>query len=324
MPKYLNANNDFKEFIKLTSDKTGLATGIIEKDYWVTRILRELSASEFAEEFLFKGGTSLSKVWFKDFGRFSEDIDILLLQTELTAKRDAQSSRLEKLIYFIGSLDDISPVAEKSSSFDKNIIGGKFYYDYPSFFKENCPECIKPEILLEPGYRGSSNPYSIKAVNSLLADNILKHLNGNIPLELQDYKKDMLPIDLKVLNPERIFLEKIDAIINLHKKNILGSGTRHYYDIYNLIKLDSVKGLNSKKSEIATILQDISAISMKYYGVKEPLTIESIKSCEAFSVDYSGFSLLKKQYENEKGIYYKEQTNFEEMVKAIDNFIKNL
>ena len=133
-----------------------------------------------------------------------------------------------------------------------------------------------------------------------------------------------MPFELKVLNPERIFLEKIDAIINLYKKNILDSGTRHYYDIYNLIKLDSVKNLNNKKSELSAILQDISAISSKYYGIKEPITTESIKFCEAFSADYSGFSSLKKQYENEKGIYYKDQPDFEEIILAIDNFIKNL
>jgi hypothetical protein len=324
MSKYLSENDDFKEFIRITAAKTGLESGIIEKDYWVTRILRELYTSEFADEFLFKGGTSLSKVWFEDFGRFSEDIDILLLQADRTFKRSEQSIRLEKLINFIDKLEGFSIIKEKSSSFEKSIIGGKFYYDYPSFFKENCPECIKPEILLEPGYRGGSNPYSIKSINSLLANNILKQLNGNIPNELEDYKADILPFELKVLNPERIFLEKVDAIINLHKKNILESGTRHYYDIYNLIKLDSVKNLSKNKSELITILNDISAVSQKYYGIKEPLTIESIKSCNAFSVDYLGFSLLKKQYENEKGIYYKAQTDFEEMIKVIDGFIQKL
>ena len=122
MSKYLNENNDFKEFIKLTADKTGLSAGIIEKDYWVTRILRELSTSEYANEFLFKGGTSLSKVWFKDFGRFSEDIDILLLENNYTAKRKEQSLRLNGLVKFIGELNGVSLIREKSSSFDQNII----------------------------------------------------------------------------------------------------------------------------------------------------------------------------------------------------------
>jgi len=167
MSKYLNENNDFKEFIKITADKTDLAAGIIEKDYWVTRILKELSASEFADEFIFKGGTSLSKVWFEDFGRFSEDIDLLLLQTDQTTKREQQSLRLKKLVDFIGSLKDISLVSEKSSSFDKNIIGGKFYYDYLCFFKENSPEFIKPEILLEPGYRGI--PIKLKLIYIIMS-----------------------------------------------------------------------------------------------------------------------------------------------------------
>ena len=76
--KYLNEHEQFNLFLKQTAEKMGLSIGVIEKDYWVTRILRELASSEFANEFIFKGGTSLSKIWFKDFGRFSEDIDILL------------------------------------------------------------------------------------------------------------------------------------------------------------------------------------------------------------------------------------------------------
>lgn len=324
MSKYLSENSDFKELIRLASDKIGLSTGIVEKDYWVTRILRALSISKFADEFLFKGGTALSKVWFKDFGRFSEDIDILLLQTEQITKRSEQSERLKELINFIDSLKDISLIKEQSSSFEKSIIGGKFYYDYPSSFKEYCPDCIKPEILLEPGYRGGSNPYSSKSINSLLADTILNQLNGNITDELEDYKADILPFTIKALNPERILLEKIDAIINLHKKNALASGTRHFYDIYNLIKLDAVKALNANRSELTTILNDISAISQKYYGVKEPLTVETIKACNVFSRNYKELAILKKQYESEKDLYYISQSSFEEITRIIQDFIESL
>ena len=51
---------------------------MVEKDFWVCWTLRELFALPgAAEHFIFKGGTSLSKVW-KVIHRFSEDIDISL------------------------------------------------------------------------------------------------------------------------------------------------------------------------------------------------------------------------------------------------------
>lgn len=56
----------------------GLSAGSIEKDFWVTLVLRELFAiSDVAEHLTFKGGTSLSKAWHL-IDRFSEDVDLTL------------------------------------------------------------------------------------------------------------------------------------------------------------------------------------------------------------------------------------------------------
>lgn len=74
------------EFLKLDSaQRTGaineaasrrnVSPIIMEKDFWVCWILRELYESSFANSLVFKGGTSLSKV-FGTINRFSEDIDL--------------------------------------------------------------------------------------------------------------------------------------------------------------------------------------------------------------------------------------------------------
>lgn len=52
-------------------------TPSVEKDWWVTAVLRALFQTSFAPYLLFKGGTSLSKGW-QLIHRFSEDIDISL------------------------------------------------------------------------------------------------------------------------------------------------------------------------------------------------------------------------------------------------------
>jgi hypothetical protein len=55
----------------------GLSPVIVEKDFWVCWLLCVLFESEFSNSLVFKGGTSLSKV-FRVIERFSEDIDLSL------------------------------------------------------------------------------------------------------------------------------------------------------------------------------------------------------------------------------------------------------
>ena len=49
----------------------------IEKDEWVTAVIRALFSLPYAEHLLFKGDTSLSKCWHI-IERFSEDVDIAI------------------------------------------------------------------------------------------------------------------------------------------------------------------------------------------------------------------------------------------------------
>lgn len=57
--------------------RQNLSAVILEKDFWVCWLLGVLYNSRFAQALVFKGGTSLSKV-FGVIGRFSEDIDLSL------------------------------------------------------------------------------------------------------------------------------------------------------------------------------------------------------------------------------------------------------
>ena len=63
----------FKDIIEQTADSSGRTPAVVEKDYYVTLILKLLS--EQLSQCVFKGGTSLSK-GFHVIDRFSEDIDI--------------------------------------------------------------------------------------------------------------------------------------------------------------------------------------------------------------------------------------------------------
>lgn len=81
-----------------TADRKGLPEAIIEKDFWVCWILKQLfSIKALSGRLVFKGGTSLSKV-FHAINRFSEDIDLAVDYAALgfTGARDPRRAGISK------------------------------------------------------------------------------------------------------------------------------------------------------------------------------------------------------------------------------------
>lgn len=60
-------------FISQAAVQRNISPVVLEKDFWVCWLLGGLFESDFASSLVFKGGTSLSKV-FGGIDRFSEDI----------------------------------------------------------------------------------------------------------------------------------------------------------------------------------------------------------------------------------------------------------
>ena len=64
------------ELFIAAAQQSGIDVVVLEKDFWVCWTLKELfRLPTMGEHLIFKGGTSLSKV-FKIINRFSEDIDV--------------------------------------------------------------------------------------------------------------------------------------------------------------------------------------------------------------------------------------------------------
>lgn len=95
------------ELFIAASQQLGIGPVPLEKDFWVCWTLRELfGLPGVGEHLIFKGGTSLSKVW-RAIERFSEDIDVSLSREwlgfggendpERQGSRKQQSRKLEEL-----------------------------------------------------------------------------------------------------------------------------------------------------------------------------------------------------------------------------------
>ena len=79
-------HDDRKALVSRTADALGIGEVFVEKDFWVTEVLRAATASIELEardgsrhpvSTIFKGGTSLSRVHGL-IDRFSEDVDLLI------------------------------------------------------------------------------------------------------------------------------------------------------------------------------------------------------------------------------------------------------
>src|SRR4051794_39611528 len=77
-------------YIEQGATRRNVSPVILEKDFWVCWLLGILFESEFAGSLVFKGGTSLSKV-FGVIERFSEDIDLSLSPAFLKLPEAASS-----------------------------------------------------------------------------------------------------------------------------------------------------------------------------------------------------------------------------------------
>lgn len=78
------------------AEKTGIPAAHVEKDFWVTEVLRGIAEAATTRdiEIVFKGGTSLSKA-FGLVERFSEDVDVLVVLSpqESAGERDRSPRR---------------------------------------------------------------------------------------------------------------------------------------------------------------------------------------------------------------------------------------
>ena len=67
--------HDRRDALEVAERNSSHKAHLLEKDVWVVATLGVLFDAPFAENLIFKGGTSLSKAWHA-IRRFSEDIDI--------------------------------------------------------------------------------------------------------------------------------------------------------------------------------------------------------------------------------------------------------
>lgn len=218
---YLHETEYFKDVILDVANRSGISDEIVEKDYYVTLILKRLA--EMKSDIVFKGGTSLSKA-FHVIDRFSEDVDI-------TFTEHIGSGRRKKLKYNI-----LKPISEELGmpilNWDK-IESDKDYnrYDfgYTSISGDESPE--QPKVIVETALMSYSFPTEMKEITSIVYD----QLHESDLSVMEEY--ELLPFQMRVQSLERTLIDKMFAICDYYMLKKENRNSRHLYDIYKIYPL---------------------------------------------------------------------------------------
>lgn len=255
MKLHLHQKN-FKDLITLTAQHLKLPHHFIEKDYWITFVLKKLSESSQKDTFVFKGGTSLSKA-HKIIERFSEDIDLAVI-----VPNDLSNNQIKKLIDTTSKelTKDLEEVylegfTSKHSRFRKTA------HRYPIITNNSLFGIVLTNLILEINSFAQPFPNDLIEIESYLTTYLKSVAQDNL---IQKY--DMAPFQVRVLGLERTLGEKILALVRAsHAEDPieqLKSKIRHVYDVYKILQLPAMKKILGSK-DFFTLLASVQADDAK-------------------------------------------------------------
>ena len=215
MSWYREYKNQWKEIIETVAAEEHRTTQIVEKDTIQSMILLELSKSGIP--FVFKGGTSLSKVYGL-IDRFSEDIDLSM------NRKPTESEKRKTKSVITGIADDMGFTLTNSDNIHSRHSYNKYVFEYESLFSE-----IPLELIVETSFYQAVYPMEIHGVNSFVGE-FCKDRSIELPIPFEASE-----VNMKVQSLERTFVDKIFAICDYRIRDMQGRDSRHLYDIAKLL-----------------------------------------------------------------------------------------
>lgn len=216
-----NDREIFTQAVNLVTAKKGIRSEIVEKDYYVTMLLKYLS--ERLPFIVFKGGTSLSKC-HRAIKRFSEDIDI----TIDTTLSQGQKKRVKEAVVEVCNLLNLKilNLADTRSRRDYN----RYEIAYNPLYRID-DSVVLPNVILETSYTTVSFPTVILPVRNYIGD----MMESEAPDYIEKY--GLMPFEMKVQGMNRTLADKVFAVCDYYLQGKVNGHSRHLYDIYKLLPL---------------------------------------------------------------------------------------
>lgn len=309
-----------RDLFRETAAKRAMNPAIVEKDFRVCWVLKHLFAdATFGERIIFKGGTSLSKV-FGLIDRFSEDVDLI------------PDWRL--LGYGPGQQD---PFPEFESATQQDQFNRRFNERAVAYIADTFVPELGRVFAACPQVRGVVDPDDAQAVNvAYTAAFSEDYLRPEVRLEIGPLAS-WIPSDRHIIQPyaaqaypgvfdesdcmvmaisaERTFWEKATI---LHQQSHRASPmpprySRHYYDMYKLA------GSSIKDAALvdSALLQDVVAFKQRFYPSRwaryedaKPGTFKLIPAAERLTE-------LRRDYRDMEMMLFGDVPTFDEITDTL-------
>ena len=228
--------NAFRVLLEQIHGRTGYRTDVLEKDYYVVLILKELAEKQNAGlPAFFKGGTALYKA-LKTTNRFSEDIDLSV--DARGCSRSQNDRRLEQ-------------AAKKYSALNRDVTAGRTnrsevisIFTYEPITAYDVRDALQRfgKVKIEATSFTISEPTASLEVAPMLYDFATKSEQEI----LRDYY-DVSPFSVLTITTERIFIDKLFAaeayVRRSSEPQRAFEAAKHIYDLAVMIQQPNIQRL---------------------------------------------------------------------------------
>jgi hypothetical protein len=229
----------FRELVELSAYHFGYDQSHVEKDYWVSKILKELVFSNFSENIYFKGGTSLAKA-YSLINRFSEDLDIFIYSGNPTSSKQAEKT-LTRIIshYIINNNKEmyVQALSKTGGDFRKLTFSYATHFE-SSGLKENLEVEIKCCTLDDKSTM--YYPMQRRMIQPIIAEYLLTAGHNDL---LTRFNLDIF--EVQTIDPKRTLCDKISRLTRLSYNDnyemLIAKHIRDVYDIYQMLSISEYR-----------------------------------------------------------------------------------
>ena len=311
------AASDRRDLFRESASRLGMNPAIVEKDFWVCWILKLLFAEPaLKDQMVFKGGTSLSKV-FGLIDRFSEDIDLVLdwrllgyhqegaqgtqsktqqsrHNQEMNAKAVAyiRDTLLSQLNHLFAPIPGIIARIDEDDPHTVNVF-------YPAAFEA---AYIRPAVRLEIGPLASWVPSSAHSIKAYAAQAFPEAFSNPV-------------FEVIAIDAERTFWEKATILHQeAHRPGAIPARySRHYYDLYKL----SESPIRSAALSDLTLLKSVVEFKERFYYSSWARYELAIPGSFRLSPPESQLPALERDYRAMRDMFYREPPTFEAILAGL-------
>lgn len=234
----------FKALILNISQKNEIRSDILEKDYYLTLLLWELSQRQQSLPAYFKGGTALYKAIGR-MKRFSEDIDLTVEVHDCS-----KSQGKKRLEVAANAYVGLHRTTEKER--ESNVRGSiTSVYEY-----EPVTAVDQDDALQRFGYvKVEATSFTVsEPTEPLIISPLLYSEATQSQRDILVNNYAVAPFSIQTIKMERIFADKILAAEFYYQRRTLFDTAKHLYDLVTMLEQERIQNLLANPDELVKML----------------------------------------------------------------------